>query len=222
MLWERILFGLPAVPVGLNNSVGVVIGAIGRRTRNRVLPRPLDSAGYSSTAYVAMRALASAIRDSSKTVFVDIGCGDGRVVRFIAAKKRLKKVVGVEILPELATSACFKASLRGFQSPIEIVRADASIADLSEGTIYYFYNPFGALTMRKVLSNITLSLAEKTRRVFLVYFHPVHADLFDRCHDLQRARHLQDELNRRLGPSPVSKAEYKFGVWSNRREASFT
>ncbi len=79
-------------------------------------------------------------------VFGDLGCGMGRIV-CVAARKTVRKSIGVELLEPLCEIAHRNATLlRGRKASIQIVCGDATTVDLSEGTIYFMFNPFGART----------------------------------------------------------------------------
>ncbi len=82
--------------------------------------------------------------------------------------------MGIELNNTLCNAARVNAArLRGKKAPMEIRCEDAAKADVSDGTIYFLFNPFGADTMRDVLAGIKQSLAANPRKVTLVYFNPV-------------------------------------------------
>ena len=124
-------------------------------------------------------------RPGPDDVFYDIGCGMGRVL-CVAARWRIKRVVGIELDQPLCDIARRNADrMRGRHAPIDVRCEDASTADLSDGTIYYLYNPFGPETMRDVLGRIRRSLADRPRRVRVVYHNSVHEDLVRSCEWLE-------------------------------------
>jgi hypothetical protein len=49
----------------------------------------------------------------------------------------------------------------------------------SEDTVFYFFNPFGEDTLRKVLNNIKLESIGRTKKYTLVYINPIHAFVFE-------------------------------------------
>lgn len=112
-------------------------------------------------------------------VLVDLGCGQGRIV-LAAASLEIKKVVGVELRKELADVA--RENLRRcrrLSAPVEIVEADAADWDPREGTVFCVANAFGPATLAGVCDCIRRSLAERPRRVRLVYCIPVHRSVVD-------------------------------------------
>jgi hypothetical protein len=101
--------------------------------------------------------------------------------RFIClmARKKVRKCVGVELSPGLCKVAQENARwLRGRKALIEIVCADAASADLSSGTMYYMYNPFGRATMKDVLRSICVSLSRNPRNITIAYYNSILTDVF--------------------------------------------
>lgn len=136
--------------------------------------------------YSFMRKMLKLIRPARNDVFFDIGAGIGRMI-CLAAQWRVKKCVGIELV-----DACCKTAeknsmkMRWKKSNIEIRCGDAAEADLSEGTIYYLYNPFGEGTMEQVLSNLRKSLDNEPRKIRMIYCRPVHETLFKQCNWLEK------------------------------------
>jgi SAM-dependent methyltransferase len=114
-------------------------------------------------------------------VFVDFGSGKGRAL-LLASEYPFRKIIGVEFAPELHEAA--QANLARYHSATQQCRAielycqDATEFVLpAEPAVLYFYNPFDATVMRKVLANIRASLAVHPRPVFLLYCNHLHRDL---------------------------------------------
>lgn len=123
-------------------------------------------------------------------VFVDIGCGEGRVVFFMALHK-VKKSIGIEIDPAVIDAANKNlCSFKKKHAPIEFVNADATKCNLSEGNIFYLFSPFGEKTLATVLHNIKESLAPHPRKIRIVYVFPLHRHLVDRQDWLVREGNL--------------------------------
>jgi hypothetical protein len=100
--------------------------------------------------------------------------------RFIClmARRKVRRCIGVELAPQLCKAAQENAGrLRGRQSPIQIVCADAATVDLSGGTIYYMYNPFGRATMQDVLQSIRGTLSQNPRNITIAYYNSIAEDL---------------------------------------------
>ncbi|MFA5160527.1 MAG: methyltransferase domain-containing protein [Candidatus Omnitrophota bacterium] len=155
---------------------------------------------YQPTPYGRLEKTMRFLKPSGEDVFVDLGCGKGRAV-FFAATHKFKKVIGVEINKKLYDVALQNAGKLKFQgSPSEFINSNAADFDPKEGTVFFMYNPFGAPTLKKVLSNIKDSLASNPRKIRIVYYTP--------C-----LRHLLDEQDWLV---LIGKVENKFClVWGN-------
>ncbi len=144
---------------------------------NPVADRFGDGVPFAALDYVAIRRCLKSVELGASDVFVDIGCGNGRVL-CLAARRKVRKCVGIEYRPALAREAAKNAqSLRGRRSPIEIIAHDAADGDFSEGTVFWMFNPFGEQTMRRVVGRIIASQKTHPRRVRLVYVRPLHAPM---------------------------------------------
>jgi predicted RNA methylase len=140
-----------------------------------------DSVEYQSAHHMTLIRCLTLLDLRKEDTFYDIGCGAGRMV-CLAARRRLAGVVGIEIDKSLAKLAARNAELlRGRRSPIRIARGDASTAHYGDGTAIFMNNPFGPETMRCVLSAIARSLEMNPRPLRILYLHPVHGDLLDKC-----------------------------------------
>jgi SAM-dependent methyltransferase len=133
-----------------------------------------DNTAYGCPDYWYIRAIARRLKLAREDVFYDIGCGMGRIL-CVVARRRIRKCVGIELFEPLCEKARRNAlRLRGRRAPIEIFCADAATADLSEGTVYCLFNPFGEDTLRDFLANLETSISRDPRKVTLVYYNPVH------------------------------------------------
>jgi hypothetical protein len=114
--------------------------------------------------------------------FLDFGSGKG-LAMLLASWFPFKRIRGVEFSPELH-QIC-ESNIRNFHSDrqkcfdIEDQCADATEVEIPQGPgVYYFFNPFQAPVMRKVLSNIAASHEADPREMYLIYFNPLEADTF--------------------------------------------
>jgi len=103
--------------------------------------------------------------------FLDFGSGLGRAV-ILAATHPFRKVIGVEIAPQLAEAArenVRRARPRLKCRDVEIIEADATrFAVPPEVTIIYFFNPFCGEVLARVLENIRASLRKNPRELRLI------------------------------------------------------
>lgn len=90
---------------------------------------------YVSTTRPRIAAFLQAVNIKPGQFFVDLGCGDGRVLRAIR-KKAAVKAVGYELNP----LACLRARVQCIKDrSIEIRRQDFMKADLSEADVVFCY-----------------------------------------------------------------------------------
>ena len=132
-----------------------------------------DSVPYSTSSYGAIMKILHNLSPRPSDVFVDIGCGKGRVL-CCASRFRIREVVGIEIDKSLCAAARRNAErARGKKSPIRIINASAQEFDYGAGTLYYLFHPFGAATLSQVLDRIEQSLQLYPRQIRIVYLNPV-------------------------------------------------
>lgn len=107
-----------------------------------------------------------------KDVFIDYGAGKGRVA-VLASTYPFKRVIGVELVSELAAMArenLRRASKRLRCHQIEIVTADASEYSLPDDTtIIHFFKPFEGEILSRVAHNIKASLLRSPRRLTIIW-----------------------------------------------------
>jgi precorrin-6B methylase 2 len=148
--------------------------------------RHADNRAYATPDYHYINKIMETLKPGKQDVLYDIGSGKGRIL-CVAARKEVGKCVGIEVMDDLCElSRQNAAKLRGKRAPIEIRCEDAAVADMSDGTIYFLFNPFGGETLRDVLQNIARSLAEKPRRIRIVYYNSAHRDVFEKFRALRR------------------------------------
>jgi predicted RNA methylase len=113
--------------------------------------------------------------------FADIGCGKGRVMA-IAAYYGFDKVWGVEFSEQLSTMA--EANIKLVKKKMAAVSFEVINDDALQFSIppdagtFFFANPFGEITMRRVIENILESQQSHPRTIRIIYVHPVCKELF--------------------------------------------
>ena len=163
-----------------------------------------DRLGYApSPWYVLPRALRY-LGVSDRDVFVEFGCGKGRVVHQ-AARRPFRRVVGVEISPVLAEAARSGLAARRHQHrcrDVEIVVADVTAFRVPDDlTIGYFYYPFAGQTFESVLRGIVESIDRNPRRVRLIFAFPTK-EARSQILATGRFRLLKEQCSRLLETSP--------------------
>jgi cyclopropane fatty-acyl-phospholipid synthase-like methyltransferase len=141
-------------------------------TRGVVAVDHPDASLYAAMHYVSINRALAALELWPDDVFVDIGCGKGRVL-CCAARSRVAKVVGVDLSEEFCEQARQNARrVRGLRAPIEVTTGLAEEFDYSECTAFFMFSPFGPDTMRKVLSKIHADRGQRPVRI--AYAHPAY------------------------------------------------
>ena len=115
--------------------------------------------------------------DPDKTgVFVDIGCGKGRVM-MVAASCGWRRVVGVEYSHDLCETARDNLDTfrdrTGLDFEADVVEADVVDYDIPpEANVFFMFNPFFAEVLEMVAWKIARSVAAHPRKVWLIYLYP--------------------------------------------------
>ena len=140
-----------------------------------------DGERSQSVEWTYARQLLRELRLSPSDVLFDLGCGRGRML-CLASRFRLQLCVGIELIPEICEIAKKNAArVHGRQAPVEVICGDCATTDLSAGSVYLMFNPFGAATMRAVLTNIEASLQAHPRKIRIGYLNPVHEKELKNC-----------------------------------------
>lgn len=144
----------------------------------------MHSAGYYATAPSLFRgavALWQATLDSTRHTtgdytLIDIGCGKGRVL-MLASEYPFRRIVGVELHPELAAVA--QANLRRWLRrehrcrDVVAIHADALAAPISEGPVLlYLFNSFEQQMVISLLERLTEISRQRSAPIDLIYIHP--------------------------------------------------
>jgi len=115
--------------------------------------------------------------DFREFTFIDIGSGKGRVL-LMAADYPFRRIIGIELLPELHRIA--RENISKYKSDsqqcfaIETVRGDARNFTLPpEPTVLYLFNPLPEAGLTPLLGNLERSLREHPRPCFVLYHNPL-------------------------------------------------
>jgi SAM-dependent methyltransferase len=136
-----------------------------------------DRQPYIPSAWWVLRWLLPRSDISTSDVFVEFGCGKGRIVIDAARRYRFAQVIGVELSEELSSVA---RALIGEENgrlrcpDVRIENVDATTFEIPDAMTYaYMFNPFNGETFQHVLDNIVASLDRSPRRLRLIYVNPV-------------------------------------------------
>jgi len=124
-----------------------------------------------------LASLASSAKiDFREFTFIDVGSGKGRVL-LMAADYLFRRIVGIELLPELHRVA--KENIEKYKSDsqqcfaIDCLPADASEFTFApEPTVLYLFNPLPESGLARMVGNLERSLREHPRAVYVLYHNP--------------------------------------------------
>lgn len=131
---------------------------------------------YEATDYATLFRLLGGLKwQEGRELFIDFGCGKGRVL-LVAAMQPVRRVIGVELSPELSAIArrnIHRAQRRLRCRDVEVITcsADAYVIPPAPLTIF-FWNPFGGEILERVLDNVRLSHRERPRRIRVIAAYP--------------------------------------------------
>jgi SAM-dependent methyltransferase len=136
---------------------------------------------YQPSAWLTLPRALRPSEVSPNDVFIDFGCGLGRMVLEAALRYRFARVVGVELSPDLAAVARenVERNRRRFRTPrVEIVESDVLAYSIPDDvTIAFFANPFTGPVFRHVISGLLASVDRVPRRLRIVYCVPVEEEM---------------------------------------------
>jgi SAM-dependent methyltransferase len=115
--------------------------------------------------------------DFSRFTFIDLGSGKGRAL-LLASEYPFRRIVGVELLPELHAIALRNISAyrsEGQRCPaIESLCMDALAFDFpDEPAVLYLFNPLPEPALAKVLDRLATSLSAHPRDAYVLYANPI-------------------------------------------------
>jgi SAM-dependent methyltransferase len=168
-----------AIVVALERRTGIV-------TRGEIDARELGFSDdhhvyYKPSGWLTLRRAVSASSVHAQDVFLDLGCGKGRVVCQAALRYPFRRVIGVDASAELVavaqTNADAIASRRRARA-IELVHADVLHYEIPDDvTIVYLYNPFTGPVFQAAVDAMLASLQRAPRRLRVVYGNPIEAQM---------------------------------------------
>ena len=146
----------------------------------------INNSGYYATAPSLFRGaiehwcatLQSSSFRISDYAFVDIGCGKGRVV-LLASEYAFREVIGVELNPQLASTARrnlhrWMRRKRACRS-VSIAHGDALSFPLPDGpVVLFFFNSFEEEMVRMWLDSLVETAETRSAPIDVIYLHPEH------------------------------------------------
>jgi len=137
-----------------------------------------DEVDYEATPYSLLKEIASELKPKKSDVFIDMGCGKGRVPIYFSTFN-IKKSIGIELRKSLFEIAQNNVNtLKQKHCEIEIINQDVLKYNFHYETIIFMFNPFGWRTMMGIIGKIKASLRGNKRKITVVYFNPIYELLF--------------------------------------------
>lgn len=171
---------------------------------------------YEGTNVLAMQKLIELNAFSETDYFVDIGCGYGRLLLYLA-EKGYQNLVGIEYDKQLYKYCIDTLSENKSivnTSNIKVFNGRAEeITILPEWNVFYFFNPFRDKEVYvQLLNNIKKSVADKDRKITIIVLFPTEASTAAFCDDewLVTRKKVYDERQ------PCYRCAY-FYIFSNKK-----
>jgi SAM-dependent methyltransferase len=168
---------------------------------------------YMPTSYKGCRDYLAAMALMPDDVFVDFGCGKGRVLA-LASQYPVRRIVGVEIAQRLADEA--RLNVERFKGPRRCNQVEVwcgSAADFPippDSSCLFFYNPFRGEVLARVFANIAASLDEFPRPLRILYANPLRylevADQYPWVEEIGRCNSDEDAILYRANRSNAGQA----------------
>jgi len=135
-------------------------------------------AGYQPTDPALFHSMLGRLHvDFSPFTFIDLGSGKGRAL-LLAADYPFRRIIGVELLPELHRVALDNLARYRSESQrcfvIESRCLDAADFHFPpQPTVLYLFNPLPESALRSVLERFSASLASHPRDAYVLYTNPI-------------------------------------------------
>ena len=126
---------------------------------------------YEPTPYSVLERLAESEYITKENIFVDYGCGKGRVDFYLSAKIGCK-TVGTDFDERMIEKALDNnRSFVGKGKP-EFLCVSAEKYKITDADCFYFFNPFPIEILHSVLGKILESYYENPRSMTLFFYYP--------------------------------------------------
>lgn len=134
---------------------------------------------YQGAGYSVLFRIFNQITSATKGfVFVDIGCGKGRPV-FVAESYGYENLTGIDLDQDLISIANENLKhylLKRETSQIKFINVNAlEYGYKNQPTVYFLFNPFNDVVLKKVLSKIISTTSSET---WFVYMNPMFLEVF--------------------------------------------
>lgn len=107
-------------------------------------------------------------------VFVDIGCGKGRVINWWLNQQLTNRIIGIELDEKIAQQT--RQRLRGYKN-VTIITGDAVQNIPADGTLFFLFNSFGRPVVEAFKQRL-FELFGQRGGITICYYNCLHVDLF--------------------------------------------
>lgn len=125
---------------------------------------------YEPTPYCVLERLAESGFFGKDDVVLDYGCGKGRVGFFLSHQTKAK-TIGIEYDERIYAGALENQKSAKAKADFALTRAEEYEVP-PEINRCYFFNPFSAEILHKVMARIIESYYENPREIFLFFYYP--------------------------------------------------
>jgi len=216
----------PPLPHPIDRQYGIdTSGNMGFDQLRAGSPADIYQVSYGGSQPSIIRRVLGLIPNLDASVFLDLGCGKGRALA-VASEFPFRRLVGVELAPVLVKIARANAEHLGrcfpLRPPIRVDQGDAATTQLPEGqVVVYFFHPFFRGLMKRVLANLENGvISGRISKLFVVYYNPVYADLYDWSPVFQR--YFVDNLEYNAEEAGTGASYHDRGdavaIWQSRGE----
>lgn len=181
----RRLFIASVKPV-YSRARGAVIGSLERRAGIRTMGRytpeelgfsPEHRVRYEPANWLTLWRLLRRDDVGPQDVFVDFGCGMGRILYQAAVRYPFRRVEGVELSERLAAVArdnVERTRPKLVCKDIRVVASDALAYDIPDDvSVAFFFNPFKGPIFESVVERLVASVERHPRRLRVIYQNPI-------------------------------------------------
>lgn len=162
---------------GIESAEKVALERLGHAHAERV--------GYEPSRWLGLPLGLAGWRPTADDVFADIGAGKGRVVVQAARHYGFKRVIGVEISPEL--SALARRNVERNRARLRCADVTIAVGDALDWeipddlTIAYLFNPCTGEVFSRLVDRLAAAVDRRRRPLRLIYVNPVeHERLISR------------------------------------------
>lgn len=162
---------VPQTPHPFDLLHGTDTGQAANATADGLSVGAIYANGYLGIAPSALvQALSNLPAKLDELTFIDLGCGKGRAL-LVASGFPFRRIVGVELVPELCTIARANVASRPeWANRITVIEHDATSVAFPDGPLLLFlYHPFFAPALRRVLANLERQLRRAPRETWVLY-----------------------------------------------------